>query len=215
MLPDSLVASFSASLLIAFWIINIHNLIKTQKTHRKPLKPSSIRPTESFHIYFAGFGTLVFWIDSILLPFITFTGFLSFLNTFPLRIVFQYDSIVQVGGLILLTAGYALFSWSVIARGRYAVSWDMRDDHKLVSWGPYRYVRHPSYLAYFLMFLGLVLTWLNLLTVLSLIAIPGYVPLAYNEEKILIERFGDEYRRYQEETGRFLPKLGKTRQKKL
>lgn len=153
---------------------------------------------------------MVFWADSLLFPFIVFTGFLSFLNAFPLRIVFPHDSIVQIGGLLLLATGYCLFGWSVIVRGRYAVSWDMPKDHRLVTWGPYRYVRHPSYLGYFLMFLGLVLAWLNLLAVPSLIAMPGYHYLIDNEEKILTERFGDEYRRYQETTGRLFPRLKKT-----
>jgi len=154
---------------------------------------------------------MVFWLDSLLFPFIAFTGFLPFLNGFPLRIIFRYDSIVQVVGLTLLTGGYALFMWSVVARGRYAVSWDMRENHKLVTWGPYRFVRHPSYLAYFLMFPGLLLSWLNLLAVPSLIAVPGYYYVVGNEEKILVERFGDEYRSYQEKTGRFFPRLRRPR----
>jgi len=209
MLPDSLVAGFSVILLIAFMLVNIYNLSRMRKFPRQPANRSSIRASESSYFYLAAFGTVVFAADSLLFPFIVSTGFLSFLNNSPFRIVFLYDSIVQVIGLILLATGYGIFAWSIIARGRYAVSWDMPKDHKLVTWGPYRYVRHPSYLSYFLMFLGIVLTWLNLLTIPCLIAIPGYYYATNNEERILIERFGDEYRRYQEETARFLPRRRK------
>jgi len=209
MLPDSLVAGFSVTLLTTFWLVNTYNLARKRKVSRQPLKRSTIRASEIPYLDFAGLGTLVFWADSLLFPFIVFTGFIP-MNTFPLRLAFPYDSIVQVGGLVLLAAGYVLFIWSVIARGRYAVSWDMPEDHKLVTWGPYRYVRHPSYLAYFLMFPGLVLAWLNLLAIPSLIAIPGYYSVVDNEEKILIERFGEEYRRHQEKTGRFFPRIRKT-----
>jgi len=210
MLPDYILAGFSATLLIVFWLVQIYNLVRTRRSPRKDLRRSSIRPSEISHLDLTGLGTMVFWADSILFPIVAVTGFLSFLNAYPLRIVFPYDSIVQAAGLILLTIGYVFFAWSVIARGQYAVSWDMPEDHKLVTWGPYRYVRHPSYLAYFLMFPGLVLAWLNLLAVPSMIAVPGYYYIVENEEKILIERFGDEYRRYREKTGRFFPRLGKT-----
>lgn len=155
---------------------------------------------------------MIFGAESLLFPTIALTGFLSFLNSFPFRIGFQHDSIVQIIGLTLLTSGYVLFWLSIIARGQYAVSWDMPDGHRLVTCGPYRYVRHPSYLAYSLMFLGFVLAWLNLLAVPSLISIPGYYLMTGIEEKILIERFGDEYRTYQEKTGRLFPRLRKPRQ---
>jgi len=211
MLPDSLVAGFSIVLLAALLLVNIYNIGTTRKSPR-PVRRSSRRAEETNYFYLAAFGTLVFGVDSLLFPFIALTGFLSFVNAFPFRIAFLFDEVVQVGGLALLTAGYSLFAWSVIARGRYAVSWDMPEDHKLVTWGPYRCVRHPSYLAYTLMFLGLVLTWLNLLAVPGLIGIIGYYRVIDSEEKILLERFGDEYRRYQERTGRLLPRPRKRQQ---
>lgn len=210
MLPDTLVAAFSIALLAAHALVNIRNIAARRVPIGQPRR-SSIRPVQSHYFYLAGFGTLIFAVESLLFPLIALTGFLPFLNSFPLRISFQQDSIVQISGLILLTSGYVLFWLSVIARGQYAVSWDMPEGHKLVTWGPYRYVRHPSYLAYSLMFLGLVLAWLNLLSVPSLIGVPGYYFMTGVEEKILIERFGDEYRTYQEKTGRFFPRLKKPR----
>jgi len=113
----------------------------------------------------------------------------------------------QIVGLVLTGAGYFLFIWSVIARARYAVSWAMTENHRLVTWGPYRYVRHLSYLGYFLMFLGLFFTWPNFLTLFPLIAIPGYVRVTVEEERFLLLRFGDQFLEYQRRTGRFIPKL--------
>jgi len=108
--------------------------------------------------------------------------------------------------MILTVIGYSLFSWSVIARERYAASWGMSEEHRLVTWGPYRYVRHSSYLAYFLMILGLLFVLLNLLAAPCLIAIPGYFQVADEEEKMLLERFGEQYQQYQARTGRFWPR---------
>ena len=104
-------------------------------------------------------------------------------------------------------SGVLVFTWSVLSRGRYAVSWAMPEDHVLVTWGPYRYIRHPSYLVYHLMVIGLLLTWLNLVAVVPLIAIPGYISIVPVEEDLLVHRFGDEYLRYMERTGRFIPNL--------
>ena len=114
---------------------------------------------------------------------------------------------MQIPGLILTAFGYGLFIWSVVARGKYAVSWEMPENQRLVTWGPHRHVRHASYLGYFLMFLGLFLSWPNFLMILSLVAIPGYYRLTLDEEEFLVQRFGDEYVEYQKKAGRFIPRF--------
>lgn len=207
MLPDSLVAGISTILLALFAFVSLHNVFRLARAPKRSSRPSTVRPSEGPYIYLSIVGTIIFGVGSLLFPFIVFSSPLSFLNETPFRVTFPYDSIVQIAGLTLLGIGYFVFSWSIVARGRYAVSWDMPEDHKLVTWGPYRYVRHPSYLAYCILFLGLPLTWLNLFAVPCLIGVPGYYNLVGNEEKILVERFGEEYRKYQEKTGKFLPRL--------
>jgi protein-S-isoprenylcysteine O-methyltransferase Ste14 len=68
-------------------------------------------------------------------------------------------------------------------------------------------VRHPSYLAYFFMFIGLFAIWPSWLTLIPLAAIPGYFRVTFREEKLLEKRFGSQYLDYQRKTGRFIPKL--------
>lgn len=136
-----------------------------------------------------------------------------------LRLVTSLDlgmmqmSLLEPFGLVVMVLGYAIFIWSVVARGRYATSWQMPADHRLVDWGPYRYVRHPSYLGYFLMFTGFLLLWQNALALIPLIAIPGYLLITRSEEKMLVAKFGDKYVQYQKHVGQFLPKVstGKSR----
>jgi protein-S-isoprenylcysteine O-methyltransferase Ste14 len=72
--------------------------------------------------------------------------------------------------------------------------------------GPYRCVRHPSYSAYFILFAGLFLALLNVVAIVPLLAIPGYVRITTIEEKLLTRRFGGAYKGYQQETGKFWPK---------
>ncbi|MGW8251833.1 MAG: methyltransferase family protein, partial [Anaerolineales bacterium] len=78
-----------------------------------------------------------------------------------------------------------------------------------VTYGPYRWVRHPLYTVGFMMFIGLSLLAANWFIALMLVL--GFVPLAMRtpiEEAHLVERFGDEYRRYMRRTGRYLPRFG-------
>lgn len=81
-------------------------------------------------------------------------------------------------------------------------------EHKLVTNGPYRWVRHPMYTALNGLFIGLVLlsaNWvLGLHTLLTLVFMLRRIPL---EEGMLVEQFGDVYRNYMQRTGRWLPKL--------
>lgn len=80
--------------------------------------------------------------------------------------------------------------------------------HQLVTSGPYRWVRHPLYTFGSLFWLGIGLAmaswWLLLLTTA---VIPFLVARVPPEEAALLQRFGDEYRRYCRQTGRFLPLL--------
>ena len=154
----------------------------------------------------AAVGTMFFWLESFLYPILVFSSLSFVFQSFPLQLGFPYDFWVQIFGIILTVLGYLLFSWSVIARKKYAVSWGMTEQHRLVTWGPYRYVRHPSYLAYFLMIFGLLFMSLNLLAAPCLVAVPGYFQVADEEEKMLTARFGEQYQRYQRKTGRFWPR---------
>lgn len=84
----------------------------------------------------------------------------------------------------------------------------IRSGATLVTHGPYRWVRHPYYVAAALLMASVtVLTanWLVGLT--SLIVLVLLAVRTPKEEKMLIERFGDDYRGYMDRTGRFLPQF--------
>jgi protein-S-isoprenylcysteine O-methyltransferase Ste14 len=84
-----------------------------------------------------------------------------------------------------------------------------RQQHALVTNGPYRWVRHPLYTVGSSLFIALGMiadNWFVAgLGILTFILMAVRTP---NEEANLIEKFGDEYREYMKRTGRFLPKLG-------
>lgn len=67
-------------------------------------------------------------------------------------------------------------------------------------------MRHPSYLAYFILFTGLFLLLLSLVALVPFVAVPGYVRITVMEDEMLRKRFGEAAFEYQSATGRFLPK---------
>jgi protein-S-isoprenylcysteine O-methyltransferase Ste14 len=108
----------------------------------------------------------------------------------------------------LLCVGGVYWLFSSIGSGITPTS-ATRREHKLVTKGPYRWVRHPLYTVGSSMFVAFGMmadSWfVAALGILTFILMAIRTP---KEEANLIEKFGDEYREYMKRTGRFLPKLG-------
>jgi protein-S-isoprenylcysteine O-methyltransferase Ste14 len=119
------------------------------------------------------------------------------------------DSIrwLGIGAGILCVAGiYWLFS--SIGNGITPVS-ATRKEHKLVTNGIYRWVRHPLYTIGSSMFVAFGLMADNwFIALLGILAFIAMAVRTKKEEANLVEKFGDEYRQYMKRTGRFFPKLG-------
>lgn len=85
-----------------------------------------------------------------------------------------------------------------------------REQHVLVTSGPYRWVRHPLYTvgSSFIVSFGIMAdNWFIAgLGVLAFMLMAARTPA---EEANLVAKFGDEYRVYMQRTGRFLPRLTK------
>lgn len=85
-----------------------------------------------------------------------------------------------------------------------------RRNATLVTTGPYRWVRHPFYVAFALAVLANALVTANAFLLASGVTAFALIVLrTRKEEERLIARFGDEYRQYMRRTGRFFPRLGR------
>jgi protein-S-isoprenylcysteine O-methyltransferase Ste14 len=111
-------------------------------------------------------------------------------------------------GVGLVATGLLLVAWTFHHLGRNLTDTVVtRRQHSLVTTGPYRWVRHPFYVAAALCFAGVslaVASWL--LALAGGLILVLLVLRTDREEELLVERFGDAYRRYAERTGRFLPR---------
>lgn len=83
----------------------------------------------------------------------------------------------------------------------------VHEKHTLANTGPYKWVRHPMYTVLFMHFLAILLLTKNLLMggVPLLILVLVVAGRLKNEEKLMLETFGDEYRQYMSRTWRFVP----------
>ena len=112
---------------------------------------------------------------------------------------------------LVALAAIPMFYWILVSLGvNISPTQATRQNHTLVTHGPYRWVRHPLYST------GLIFCIsLTLLTAVWWVAVWGLLPFILlllrtsQEEARLIDAFGNEYRDYMQRTGRFLPRLAR------
>jgi len=117
---------------------------------------------------------------------------------------------IRLGMVGLGVVGTAFVLWGLVSLGKnWAPSLSgLRTDTVLITTGAYRLVRHPIYLGAFIFLAAQALLAANLFTLVPTVAL---LTLLYaqlpEEESMLIDRFGDEYREYMKRTPRFMPSL--------
>lgn len=98
-----------------------------------------------------------------------------------------------------------------VRRERYASAGvsEAAADHRLVTDGPYRHVRHPIYTAMMAAAVGTALVFQSYLLGVAGLSIVTHLWWARAEERLLSspEGLGDAYRTYAQRTGRLLPKV--------
>lgn len=80
---------------------------------------------------------------------------------------------------------------------------------RVVERGAYRWIRHPSYTAGMLVYLGTILALGNWISVVVMV-LPAFFTYAYRvrvEERALLEVIGEPYREYMRRTKRFVPMI--------
>jgi protein-S-isoprenylcysteine O-methyltransferase Ste14 len=106
-----------------------------------------------------------------------------------------------------------LFLWLFYASHRqlgknWSVTLEIRNEHKLVTDGLYRYVRHPMYVSFWLWAIAqfcLLPNWVAGAAGLVGVAIL-YFSRVRHEEQMMRDAFGASYDEYARRTGRIIPK---------
>jgi protein-S-isoprenylcysteine O-methyltransferase Ste14 len=112
-------------------------------------------------------------------------------------------------GVLLAAIGGALRLWPVFVLGnRFSGLVAIQPGHTLVTAGPYRFIRHPSYLGLLIGVFGWALAFRSGIGVL--LAALNLIPLVARiraEEALLASQFGAAYQTYRHRTARLIPRL--------
>src|ERR1700685_2472626 len=113
-----------------------------------------------------------------------------------------------VAGVMCLVIGLWLFYRSHADLGtNWSITLEVREEHRLITQGVYRRIRHPMYFALALYSIGqslIIPNWVagpsNLIAFAILCALRVRA-----EERMMVEEFGDEYEAYSARTKRLIP----------
>jgi protein-S-isoprenylcysteine O-methyltransferase Ste14 len=111
-------------------------------------------------------------------------------------------------GIVVAIAALVMFRLTHKALGRnWSVSLEVRENHKLITEGVYGQVRHPMYTAFWLWAVAQALLLPNWVAGLSGLIGFGtlYVLRVGEEERLMIDAFGEAYRTYMGRTARLIP----------
>jgi protein-S-isoprenylcysteine O-methyltransferase Ste14 len=119
------------------------------------------------------------------------------------------SGVVWAPGIFLTFLGAGLAIWARYSLGQY---WSgrvtLKEDHQLIRFGPYAYIRHPIYSGLILAMAGTALVigeWRAVVAVL--LALVELSRKASKEEALLATEFGEQYREYRRQAGFLTPRF--------
>ncbi len=117
------------------------------------------------------------------------------------------DAPPRYAGLALYLVGGTLAFWSTLVLGRqYSTQVTIQTDHRLITSGPYRLLRHPRYLGVLLGAVGFALVFRAWAVALVGLALLGFFLWRISGEEALLRReFGADWDAYSSRTWRLIP----------
>jgi len=131
-----------------------------------------------------------------------------------LQILIEPSIPIIILGLILIMIGAIIHAWTAKLLGIKALIGynEMRPDNEkgnLITSSLFSIVKHPTYLAHTLLWLGFFLLTgflsLKILTIIDFLL--SYFIIIPLEEKKLVQRFGQEYMDYKKRVSKFFPRF--------
>ena len=109
-------------------------------------------------------------------------------------------------GLVALGLSYAV--WARVHLGRmWSARVTLKTEHRIIKSGPYTITRHPIYTGILLALVGTVLVRDTVAALIGFALIAtGFVLKLRQEERMLTEHFGDDYRLYRQEVPALIPR---------
>jgi protein-S-isoprenylcysteine O-methyltransferase Ste14 len=115
--------------------------------------------------------------------------------------------IVRYIGLGLFSLGFIGMHWAeAFLDKQFSVEVMIQEGHRLVTDGPYRYLRHPRYLGIIIFTMGISLvyrSWLALILVAALTLV--LIWRIHDEEALMNQEFGADWEAYSQRSWRLIP----------
>jgi len=110
-------------------------------------------------------------------------------------------------GAVLTIAGLSLSLWSFYAFPTMSSGHYILSEQRVITYGPYRWVRHPAYLAVLLLWAGLSLAFASRVALLLtiLFVIPILLLYVRSEEEMMMENLPEAYGEYRKRVGMLIP----------
>lgn len=142
---------------------------------------------------------------------IAFFGLSKLWRPLPLRLSPAARLAATLLGSLLYFPGLALFLWGRRTMGDMydlssALGAELYADHRLVTSGPFAFVRHPLYLGGQLAAVGALLLFRNWAMVLAAASAPMLIFRARREEEALAAEFGPRWEEYHLRVPMLLPR---------
>lgn len=127
----------------------------------------------------------------------------------PLAVLPRLRIAAAVAAAVLAVGGVALTIWAFLSLPSVGSGHYVLEKQRIVDRGAYGWLRHPLYLAAFMIWLGLAAAYFSLLPLLvfAVYVLPIYLLYIREEEQLMIERYGDSYREYRQRVGGLVPRV--------
>src|SRR3954462_8415938 len=111
-------------------------------------------------------------------------------------------------GVALVALGLAYAVWARLHLGKlWSARVTLKTEHRIIKTGPYAITRHPIYTGMLLALVGTVLVRDTVVGLIGFALIAtGFVLKLRQEERMLTEHFGDDYRLYRREVSALIPR---------
>ncbi len=106
---------------------------------------------------------------------------------------------------LLTSAAVTIWTFTHNRFGNFNIVPDIKKDAKLITTGPYRYIRHPMYSSLFFGMAGVVCYFSHRLNWLFLALLVIVLYLKASKEERLWSEHHEEYERYQKTSKYFIP----------
>lgn len=136
-----------------------------------------------------------------------FALFITWWDFVKIQEMTYHMDLINGAGLLLFVVGIVIRRIGKRTLGRY-YTYGLRtlQNHELIIHGIFKHVRHPISLAMIMYGIGIPLIFMSFYGFLiMLMLIPLTLYRIEIEEKMLIEKFGDQYREYMTKTNKIIP----------